>query len=80
MTLDSLENFTKYTKNRYEAIIVAAKHARKINEILENEESSGDEEKTDRLKMEEIVSKSLREVLEGKVKYERPKKSVSRKF
>lgn len=80
MSLNSLDNFRKHTVNRYEAIIVAAKHARRINEILEKEENSEAEEKTDKLKMEEIVSKSLREVLDGKVKFDRPKKSVGRKF
>lgn len=75
----SLKDYTKYTKNRYEAIIVAAKHARKMNELLEKEENVEGEEKADRPKMEEIVTKSLREVLEGKVKFERPK-GTARKF
>jgi DNA-directed RNA polymerase omega subunit len=79
MDKGSLKDFTKYTKNRYEAIIVAAKYARKMNELLEKEESPEGEEKADRPKMEEIVSKSLREVLEGKVKFDRPK-GTGRKF
>ncbi len=79
MLKGSLKDYTKYTKNRYEAIIVAAKYARKMNELLEKEENAEGEEKTDKPKMEEIVSKSLREVLEGKIKFERPK-GTGRKF
>lgn len=80
MNLDSLDAFTKFTKNRYEAIMVAAKHARKMNELLEKAEAaSSEEEESDKLKVEKMVNKALREVLEGKVKFERPK-TAGRKF
>ncbi|HEX9912203.1 MAG TPA: DNA-directed RNA polymerase subunit omega [candidate division Zixibacteria bacterium] len=72
MGQDSLEDFRKFTTNRFEAIIVAAKHARKVNEILikKEEESQSEEVKP---RMEKIVSLALQEVLEGKIKFDRPK-------
>jgi DNA-directed RNA polymerase omega subunit len=78
MGQDSLEDFRKFTTNRFEAIIVAAKHARKVNEILiqKEEMAQGEEIKP---RMEKIVTLALKEVLEGKIKFERPK-STGRKF
>ena len=78
MRQDSLEDFRKFTTNRFEAIIVAAKHARKVNEILiKKEEAEQGEE--DKPRMEKIVSLALQEVLEGKIKFERPK-STGKKY
>lgn len=78
MRQDSLEDFRKFTTNRFEAIIVAAKYARKVNEILiqKEEMAQGEEVKP---RMEKIVSLALKEVLEGKIKFERPK-STGRKY
>lgn len=78
MRQDSLEDFRKFTTNRFEAIVVAAKHARKVNEILTQKEemAQGEEVKP---RMEKIVSLALKEVLEGKVKFERPK-NTGRKY
>jgi DNA-directed RNA polymerase omega subunit len=72
MGQDSLEDFRKFTTNRFEAIIVAAKHARKVNEMLikKEEEAQGEEDKP---RMEKIVSLALQDVLEGKIKFDRPK-------
>jgi len=80
MIIGSLDDFTRFTKNRYEAIVVASKYARKMNEML-NEEvvpAEGEEEVT-KVKMEEIVTAAMREVIEGKVKFERPE-VTGRKF
>lgn len=76
----SLEDFRKFTANRFEAVIVAAKHARRRNQILNEEEAlapSGEE--TDKPRMEKIISSALQEVIQGKVKFERPK-NTERKF
>jgi len=79
MAKDSLKDFTKYTKNRFEAIIVASKHARKINDILNSEEIINEglegEKEESKPRMEKIVTEALQDVLGGKVKFERPKKS-----
>lgn len=80
MIIGNLDDYTKFTKNRYEAIVVASKHARKMNEMLNEEEvpAEGEEEVT-KVKMEEIVTAAMREVIEGKVKFERPE-VTGRKF
>jgi DNA-directed RNA polymerase omega subunit len=72
MAKDSLADYRKFTTNRFEAIIVAAKHARKVNEILTKKEEAAPGEEV-KPRMEKIVSLALKEVLEGKVKFERPK-------
>jgi DNA-directed RNA polymerase omega subunit len=80
MRQDSLEDFRKFTTNRFEAIVVAAKHARKVNEILIKQDKPAEgAEEVDKPRMEKIVSLALQEVLEGKIKFERPK-STGRKY
>ncbi|HVP35389.1 MAG TPA: hypothetical protein VMT04_00200 [Terriglobales bacterium] len=80
MDQNSLEDFRKFTANRFEAVIVAAKHARRKNQILNEEEAlapSGEE--TDKPRMEKIISSALEDVIHGKVKFERPK-NAEKKF
>lgn len=80
MEQSSLEDFRKFTANRFEAVIVAAKHARRKNQILNDEEAlaqSGEE--TNKPRMEMIISSALQDVVQGKVKFERPK-STEKKF
>ncbi len=73
MEQNSLEDFRKYTANRFEAVIVAAKHARRKNQILNEEEALAQVgEETDKPRMEKIISSALQEVVQGKVKFERP--------
>ena len=67
-----LEDLDKVTKNRYEAVIVAAKHARNLNaarlaRIKQAEESGG----TVEIDPRKITRVALEDLLEGKVKFER---------
>ena len=74
MDQSSEDDFRKFTANRFEAVIVAAKHARRKNQILNDEEAlaqSGEE--TNKPRMEMLISSALQEVVQGKVKFERPK-------
>jgi len=72
MPQDPLDDFTKFSATRYEAVIVAAKYARKMNEILNREKIPEEgEEEANKPQMEKIISTALKEVLEGKVKFER---------
>jgi DNA-directed RNA polymerase subunit K/omega len=74
MDQSSEDDFRKFTANRFEAVIVAAKHARRKNQILNDEEAlaqSGEE--TNKPRMEMIISSALQDVVQGKVKFERPK-------
>ena len=74
MEQSSLDDFRKFTANRFEAVIVAAKHARRKNQILNDEEAlSQSGEEVNKPRMEMIISSALQEVVQGKVKFERPK-------
>ena len=80
MVQNSLDDFRKFTANRFEAVTVAAKHARRKNQILNDEEAlaqSGEE--VNKPRMEMIISSALQDVVQGKVKFERPK-STEKKF
>jgi len=80
MDQSSEDDFRKFTANRFEAVIVAAKHARRKNQILNDEEAlaqSGEE--TNKPRMEMIISSALQDVVQGKVKFERPK-NTEKKF
>ncbi len=76
MPKGSLEDFRKFTSNRFEAVIVAAKHARRKNDVLTKQEAEAPAgEEVDKPRMEKIISSALDDVLDGKVKFERPKGS-----
>lgn len=73
MDQNSLDDFRKFTANRFEAVIVAAKHARRRNEILTKMEATAQaDEEVNKPRMEKIISSALQEVVQGKVKFDRP--------
>ncbi len=67
-----VEDIDKVGLNRYEAVIVAAKHARRLNakrlKALELMEENPEVE----LDSRKISMVALQELVEGKVKFERP--------
>ncbi len=68
----NVENVDKVTRNRYEAVIVAAQHARHLNALRLaklkrlNEEDTGSD-----IESRKITMVALRNLVEGKVKFER---------
>lgn len=68
----NVENVDKVTRNRYEAVIVAAQHARHLNSLRLaklkrlNEEDTGSD-----IESRKITMVALRNLVEGKVKFER---------
>ena len=76
MELDVTEKLEKICKNRYEAVILVAKHARRLNlERMKAESQAaqmGEEEETSQEKEEKVGNQALRDVLERKVEFERP--------
>lgn len=75
--IDKLE---KIAKNRYAAVLIAAKHARKLNsERLTEKEKLDSSEEEGEQEMEidsstKVVRKALKDLLEGKIKFEFPRK------
>ncbi len=72
MAYEEIEDLSKVTRNRYEAVIVAAQHARYLNskrlaklQLLEEGTATVD---IDSRKMPALA---LRELMEGKVSFER---------
>ena len=87
MELDATERLEKICKNRYEAVLLAAKQARRLNlERMKAQSQAvqmGEEETTSQENEEKIVNRALRDVLEGKIGFERPEekpKSDLKKF
>ena len=76
MELDVTERLEKICENRYEAVLLVAKHARRLNLERMRAESQaaqmGEEEEMSQEKEEKVGNQALREVLEGKVEFERP--------
>lgn len=76
MELDAAEKLEKICANRYEAVLLVAKHARRLNlERMKAESQAaqmGEEEATSQKNEEKVPNQALREVLEGKVEFERP--------
>ncbi len=71
MNRPSIESLEKLGLNRYEAVIVASQHARFLNtkrlrqlELMEQDPSID-------IDSRKITMKALKEVLDGKVKFER---------
>ncbi|MBK7140998.1 MAG: DNA-directed RNA polymerase subunit omega [bacterium] len=68
----NVENVDKVTRNRYEAVIVAAQHARHLNSLRLaklkrlNEEDTGSD-----IESRKITMVALRNLVEGRVKFER---------
>jgi len=71
-----MEKLEKIAQNRYIAVIVAAKHARKINQkILEEKENLTEgEEPPAQSSSTKITTEALKDLLEGKINFEFPKK------
>lgn len=73
MPIVPTDDFKKLSCNRYEAVIVAAQHARHLNmqrlASLEKMEEGG----TVDIEARKITMVALKELLEGKIQFERPK-------
>ena len=66
------EAVDRVTSNRYEAVIVAARHARHLNSIrLAKLKRLGETEVTVDIESRKITAVSLRDLTEGKVKFVR---------
>lgn len=75
MYLDATEKLDKMYENRYEAVLLAAKHARRLNLERFREKSEGEEETVSEEKPLKVVIQALKDVLEEKVNFERIEKS-----
>jgi len=75
-----INKLEQVAKNRYAAVLIAAKHARKLNKkrVAEKEQMESSEEGEDaQTKIEsstKVVGEALRDLLEGKIKYEFPRR------
>ncbi len=74
MELEDIEKLDKRCKNRYEAVLLVAKHARRLNLERLREKSEGEELEPSEEKQTKVVTQALKDVLEGKVEFERVKK------
>jgi len=70
MVLKPLEPLDNYTKNRYEAVLVAAARARQLNNEKLAAEERGDEEAI-KMKKIKVTSRALNELLSGEIEFER---------
>ena len=75
MELDAAERLRKSGINRYEAVIAVAKYARRLNQERQKEKSEEEGSDTTSDQIPKITSKALRDVLNGKVEFERPSKT-----
>jgi DNA-directed RNA polymerase omega subunit len=74
MSLKSLDELDDIADNRYAAVLIAAKRARKLNEKrLKEQEQLVEEEKVES-PGEKVTIKALEELLQRKIKFEYPKK------
>ena len=66
-----MDEVDKVTENRYEAVIVASQHARHLNsKRLAKLEQLEEEAETD-IEVRKITMVALKDLVEGKVKFER---------
>ncbi len=76
MELDATERLEKICKNRYEAVLLVAKHARRLNlERMKAQSQAaqmGQEEGQSQENVEKIPNQALSDVLEGRVEFDRP--------
>ncbi|MCK4301861.1 MAG: DNA-directed RNA polymerase subunit omega [candidate division Zixibacteria bacterium] len=72
MPLFSIEDISKLDLNSYEAVIVASQHARRLNAVRLAALERMEEDPEVQIDARKITMVALREVLEGKVKFERP--------
>jgi len=75
MELDATERLRNMGINKYEAVIAVAKHARRLN--LERLRGKTEEEPASDSsdKLPKIITQALKDVLAGKVEFERPNKT-----
>ncbi len=74
MELDAAERMRKMGINRYEAVIAVAKYARRLNAERLKDKPEGEETDAQSVKLPKVTSQALRDVLAGKVKFEKPAK------
>ncbi|OGC78260.1 MAG: DNA-directed RNA polymerase subunit omega [candidate division Zixibacteria bacterium RBG_16_40_9] len=72
--LEAIDNLAKQNLNRYEAVIITAKRARKLNEKLrkQQEQQSLFDETPVKNGSPRITSMALKELAEGALKFEKP--------
>ena len=75
MYLDATEKFDKMYKNRYEAVLLTAKHARRLNLERLRQKSEEEEEASPEKKPLKVVIQALKDVMEGKVEFVRSERS-----
>jgi DNA-directed RNA polymerase omega subunit len=74
MSLKSLEKLEGLAGNRYAAVLIAAKWARKLNEKrLKEQEQLVDEEEKAKNPSDKVMLKALDELLQGKITFDYPK-------
>lgn len=73
--LETVDNLAKKNLNRYEAVIITAKRARKLNEKLrkQQEQQSLFDENPVKNGSPRITSMALKELDEGVIKFEKPR-------
>ena len=75
--IQSLDNLSKQKINLYEAVIIAAKKAHRLNEKLKKEQEQQNlfDEPTSKNGVTKVNSLALQEVLNQQVEFERPNQS-----
>lgn len=68
----NIENIDKVTANRYEAVIVASQHARHLNAMRLARLQQMQEGAAVDIEARKITMVALRDLMEGRVKFERP--------
>lgn len=72
MAYHAIDDLDKVTRNRYEAVLVVSKHARHLNtRRLARLARLGDEIAEVDIEARKMTAVALRDVMEGKVKFER---------
>jgi DNA-directed RNA polymerase subunit K/omega len=71
----SVEDLDKVPVNRYEAVIIASKYARILNRKLRGTEEGEEEPEEPRSSITDgqITSMALKELKQGKLRYEKPR-------
>ncbi len=72
--IQPLDNLSKQKINRYEAVIIAAKKAHRLNEKLKKEQEQQNlfDEPTGKNGVNKVTSLALQELLNGQVQFEKP--------
>ncbi len=79
MRLVNIEDIDKVTRNRYEAVIVAAQHARHLNSArLARLARLGETETGLDIESRKITMVALRDLVENKVKFERDETKIDK--